>query len=76
MTVTCTWQSSPGPDEQLEAFTPTACGQPARAVYWRRNPKRKQPDQPQDLTYPACPTHDTPARQRAAADQGYNREVL
>jgi hypothetical protein len=52
------------------------CGNEPVAIYFERNPHRRRPDQPQDLTYPSCRIHDTKPRQKAADNLGYTREVL
>lgn len=75
-TLVCTWQSDVPEDDQLETFIPEQCGQEAVAIYWKKNPRRREPDQPRDLTYPSCKRHDTPSRRKAATEQGYNREAL
>lgn len=68
--ITCNWDLSEA-DEP-----PRLCGNEAVAVYSRLNPRRRQPDQPRILTWPACKSHDTPRRQAAATKQGYDREEL
>jgi hypothetical protein len=74
--LTCNWQM----DEKVkdgEVIRPEGpCGKQAVAIYSKLNPKRRQPDQPRFLTYPACRVHDPPGRQKQAKETGYEREVL
>lgn len=74
----CTWTVARpvDPDDDSKGVEDVACARPAVAVFWRKNPKRRQPAEPLDLTYPSCKTHDTPARRRAAKDQGYEVDDL
>ena len=52
------------------------CGLDPVAIYFKKNPERRSPDQPTYLTYPACKRHDTKPRRQAADDLGYDRETL
>lgn len=74
--LTCTWLILAKKNKADEVVPEHLCGQKATATYSRRNPKRRQPDQPEQIIHPRCSTHDTPAAQRAAPEQGYVRESL
>ena len=55
---------------------PGPCGGATTAIYFKPNPRRRQPDQPNELVYPSCAIHDTKRRQKAAEEQGFARIVV
>jgi hypothetical protein len=69
--LTCTWLI-----EAKEETPVHECSHTATVTYSKTNPRRRQPDEPKLLVYPRCSTHDTPAAQREAPKQGYERTEL
>jgi hypothetical protein len=77
----CTWSIEKYDEDELDedgepTFSAHDCGRVATVVYVKKNPRRKEPDQPEYLRYPRCATHDTPEARRVAPTQGYDIEEL
>ena len=75
-TLSCTWYIEARKNKADEIVPGHPCGRTASVTYSKLNPRRRHPDEPRMLVHPRCDTHDTPAAQRAAPDQGYERIVL
>ena len=75
MTETCTWLIEVTEPDEYDVDTLVdshLCGKRAVVVYVKRNPRHKEPDQPEMLRYPRCKIHDTNEARRVAPAQGYD----
>jgi hypothetical protein len=82
MAETCSWLIEPDswelcrPTEE-DGKVPHECGRTAVVAYTKKNPRSREPDQPEILRYPRCRSHDTNEARRVAPAQGFDiQEVV
>lgn len=78
MAETCTWLIEAVSDEDNpEKDRPARlCGKRAAVVYVKRNPRHREPTEPEMLRYPRCKIHDTNEARRVAPTQGYDIQEI
>jgi len=78
----CTWLIEPAswvqglPEEDGDDSQPHVCGKRAIVAYTKRNPRAREPDQPEVLRYPRCKTHGTNDARRVAPAQGFDIQEI